>query len=110
MPPGVPSTFWCRGIVDGSVHVHDLERPAERCDASALGRGGQLLGKEVQRMPVVDNLERAIGAGNRSDPETSLVRSETTVKGTTFIETAEWTNRLPGIVPLGSRYAGSGRH
>jgi hypothetical protein len=33
------------------------------------------------------------------DTATSLVRSETTVKGTWVINTAEWTKRLPKVIP-----------
>jgi hypothetical protein len=44
------------------------------------------------------------------DPATSLLRSESGAKGTTLIETAEWTNRLPRVVPLPAKNACSGGH
>jgi hypothetical protein len=34
------------------------------------------------------------------DPRTALVRSETTVKGTTLVEISELTDRLPRVIPL----------
>ena len=39
------------------------------------------------------------------DPATSLVRSETVGDAVTVIKKAQWTNRLPRVIPLPSKYA-----
>ena len=39
------------------------------------------------------------------DPATSLVRSEGNLKGVTIIQKAQWTNRLPRIIPPPPKYA-----
>jgi len=39
------------------------------------------------------------------DPATSLVRSEGNLKGVTIIQKAQWTNRLPRVIPLPPKYA-----